>query len=357
MINYDCSRRDILSDPGCWTIPITNVTSILLKVHTTTVCQQIPCNFIAFMSIESTTAIITQHLWLWHLDSPAPPVLVAQLPTVHNSLSCGRIYKLVQSHWTNIVSSYSASYVFNWHRHAIRIWKWIASGKVWLSTVEGKWIASSASTSYSLSGTAIPSSSFWEQIASGDVTSYSLSGAIMSCSFLEKQIASGDLTSYGLSGAIMSASLFGNWIASGDVTFCGLSGAVMPASLFVTILLLVILTSYKLSGAIMPATLFGFQLLPVLSGAILPSSFWELDYFQWFDFLQFEWHHHVMHIWGKEDCFRWFNFLQFEWHRHAFLMFGIRLLPVLKLPVGWLVQQSDFLQNWMVPSCQLHFWN
>ena len=43
------------------------------------------------MSIESTTAIITQHLWLWHLDSPARPTSISR--TVTNGTQFFKLYQ------------------------------------------------------------------------------------------------------------------------------------------------------------------------------------------------------------------------------------------------------------------------
>ena len=129
--------------------------------------------------------------------------------------------------------------------------------------------------------------------------------------FICKQIFSGYLTSYKLSGSVMPSSSFG----------IGL----LPVILFPTfcVLLLVIdflqfewhchailifgkqiassdLTSYKLSDTVMPSSFSGNSLLPVLQ---LPTVWVSLSYhphflernsFGWFDFLEFEGHCHTL---------------------------------------------------------------
>ena len=84
---------------------------------------------------------------------------------------------------------------------------------------------------------------------------------------------------------------FWNWIAPDDLTSYNLRSTVIPSSFW---------------NRIAPADLTSFW-LPTFGVA----SFLETHCFQWFDFLQFEWHRQAILILLELHCFQCFDFLRF----------------------------------------------
>ena len=186
-------------------------------------------------------------------------------------------------------------------------------------------------TSYSLSGPAMPSSS-WNGITSSFSTSFSWSDNVMPSSLLE-QYASSDLISYSLSGAHYTILNFWNWMA------CSASTSYSLSTIWVA------LSSRWFDSIWLPTVWVAPSSHPHFAMGLLPV-------FR----LPTVWAAKSGHPHFRKSCFQWFNFLQFassdstsfsfECHCNAIFIFGKVLLPAIWSPTVWVTHYHAILIFW-----------